>query len=153
VRQIPRLALVLLAVSACTVAIAARTGRPDPDKKPPKEVKKPNLFVRANPAVSFSPARIVVRAEVRGGPNDYEDFYCAGVEWDWGDGTKSENAYDCEPYEAGKSEIRRNFTSEHVFQTSGSYRVQFSLKQRDRIIAATNTQVQVRPGLRDGLPP
>lgn len=147
---LPRLALTFVAAVTGIVAVTAHVTTDD--KKDAKDTKKPALVLRATPAVAFSPARVVVRAEVRGGPNDYEQFYCAGVEWDWGDGTKSENSYDCEPYEAGKSEIRRNFAGEHVYQTSGSYRVQFNLKQRERIVAATNTQIQVRPGLRDGLP-
>ncbi|MFN8057793.1 MAG: hypothetical protein U0Q12_01415 [Vicinamibacterales bacterium] len=136
------------AAAAATSSVATLAAS---DKKA-KDPKKPSLVLKATPAVSFAPAKIVLRAEIRGGPDDYQDFYCATVEWDWGDGTKSENSYDCEPYEAGKSEIRRRFLVEHVYQTSGEYRVQFNLKQRDHVIAATNTQVQVRPGLREGIP-
>src|SRR5262245_22206983 len=69
--------------------------------------KKPSISLKANPPVGFSPLRVHVVAEFRGGDDDYADYYCPSIEWDWGDGTVSENSVDCDPYEAGKSEIRR----------------------------------------------
>lgn len=119
----------------------------------PNKGSRPSLSLKASPSVSFSPAKVTLRAELRGGQNDFETYYCAGVEWDWDDGTKSENAYDCEPFEAGKSEIRRVFTVQHTYDQSGSYRVHFRLKQGNKVVAQINTQVQVRPGLREGLIP
>src|SRR5690242_7034426 len=58
--------------------------------------KKPSLSLKATPAISFAPARIVIVAEVKGGSNDYEDFYCPNVEWDWGDDTTSRADTDCD---------------------------------------------------------
>ena len=116
-----------------------------PDKKP-----KPAIFVRSSPAMGFSPARMVLTAELRGGADDYEEFYCASVEWDWGDDTRSESREDCEPYVAGKSAIKRRFTVDHVFNSSGDFRVEFRLKQKNKIVARGNTDVKVRPGVRDG---
>jgi hypothetical protein len=134
-------------------AQAPRSSGGDPKAKSERD-RRPTLVVRATPAVSFSPARVLFVAELRGGADDYEGFYCAAVEWDWGDGTRSQANYDCEPYEPGKSEIRRRFTNEHVFYTAGSYRVQFRLKRNDKVVAAASTTVQVRPGVRDiGLAP
>ena len=72
------------------------------------------MFV--NVIVSVSPARVVLTAEIVGGANDFEEFYCPTIEWDWGDGTQSESSSDCAPYEAGKSEIKRRFTVEHLFR-------------------------------------
>jgi hypothetical protein len=111
---------------------------------------KPNIAVRASPTVGFSPARVVFTAELKGGADDHEDFYCATVEWEWGDGTRSEARADCEPYEAGKSEIKRRYVTEHMFNTSGDYRVQFRLKQKTRVVGFGSTDVKVRPGIRDG---
>ncbi len=110
---------------------------------------KPSLTLKASPAVAFSPARIVLVAELRGGPNDYEQYYCPGIEWEWGDGTTSENVEDCEPFEPGKSEIRRRWTAEHVYRTAGNYRVVFRLKRRDKTLTIANTRVQIRPGFRE----
>jgi hypothetical protein len=111
--------------------------------------KKPSLSLRATPPVGFSPLRVRFVVEVRGGADDYADFYCPAIEWDWGDGTVSKNSEDCDPYEAGKSTIRRRYSIEHVFRQPGSFQVFFRLKQRDRVIAASSGNVQVRPGVRD----
>ena len=89
--------------------------RQKPEQKADQN-KKPSISLRANPPVGFSPLRVVVTAELKGGADDYEDFYCASVEWDWGDDTKSESKADCDPYEAGKSEIKRRFVAEHTFR-------------------------------------
>jgi len=113
--------------------------------------KKPSLSLRATPPVGFSPLRVRLVVDVRGGSDDYADFYCPGIEWDWGDGTVSGNSEDCDPYQAGKSTIRRRFTIEHVFRQPGSFQVFFRLKQRDRVVAASGANVQVRPGVRDDL--
>ena len=111
--------------------------------------KKPKISVKANPAMAISPARVVVSADINGGPDDYEEYYCAGVEWDWGDDTRSNNSADCDPYEAGKSQIKRRFTADHMYRISGEYRIQFRLKKKDKPIAAANTSVKIRPGLGD----
>jgi hypothetical protein len=100
--------------------------------------------------MGFSPARMVLTAELRGGADDYEEFYCATVEWDWGDDTRSESREDCEPYVAGKSQIKRRFTVDHVFNTAGEFRVEFRLKQKNKVVARGTTDVKVRPGIRDG---
>ena len=111
--------------------------------------KKPSLSLKASPTVSFAPARLVLVAEVKGGPNDYEEFYCPTVEWDWGDFTQSVVEADCDPYEAGKSEIKRRYTVEHRYKNPGGYRIVLRLKKGTRVIASANTQVQVRAGLGD----
>jgi hypothetical protein len=111
---------------------------------------KPSVSVRASPTIGFSPARMVLTAELKGGADDYEDFYCASVEWDWGDDTKSESRADCEPYEAGKSEIKRRFVIDHTYNFSGDYRVQFRLKQKNKVVGSGSADVKIRPGIRDG---
>lgn len=113
------------------------------------EGKKPSLSLKATPPIAFSPARVRVVAEIRGGPDDYEEFYCPTIEWEWGDGTSSENASDCDPYEAGKSSIRRRYSAEHIYRLAGNFKVQFRIKRKDKTIASTSANVQVRPGIRD----
>jgi hypothetical protein len=115
-----------------------------------KKSNKPQVSVKVTPIVGFSPARMVVTAELRGGDDDYQEFYCATEEWDWGDDTRSQAGADCEPYEAGKSSIKRRFTIDHVFNTAGDYRVEFRLKQKNKVVARGTTDVKIRPGIRDG---
>lgn len=112
--------------------------------------KKPSITVRASPNAGFSPLRVTVTAELKGGDNDFSEYYCPTIEWIWGDETRAESTADCDPYEAGKSEIRRRYTVSRIFQTSGNMRVEFRLKQRDKVVGAGSTTVTVRPGLRDG---
>lgn len=114
------------------------------DRKP-----KPSINIRANPTAGFSPLRVVVTAELRGGKNDFEEFYCPSIEWTWGDDTRTESTADCDPYEAGKSEIQRRYTTSKTFQTAGEYRVEFRLKQKSKVVGSGSTTVQVRPGVRD----
>ncbi len=109
--------------------------------------KKPSLSLKATPTVSFAPARVVVVAEVKGGSNDNEEFYCPTLEWEWGDLTTSTAEADCEPYAAGTSEIKRRYTVEHRFKEPGSFRIRLLLKKGTKVISAANTLVQVRPGL------
>ena len=112
--------------------------------------KKPKITVKANPSMGLSPVRVVVTADINGLGNDSEEFYCPAVEWEWGDDTKSSDSADCDPYVAGKSEIKRRFTADHTYQTSGEYQVQFRLKKKDKVIGFGSTVVRVRPGLGDG---
>ncbi|HUF23269.1 MAG TPA: hypothetical protein VMN81_04000 [Vicinamibacterales bacterium] len=108
--------------------------------------KRPKLSLRATPPMAFTPATITLVAELRDGDDDYAEYYCASVEWDWADGTRSESSDDCDPYEAGKSEIRRRFTIQHKYNIEGNYDVQFRLKQRNKVVASARTRVTVRPG-------
>ena len=39
---------------------------------------------------------------------------------------------------------------EHTFNFSGDYRVQFRLKQKNKIVGSGSTDVKIRPGIRDG---
>ena len=111
--------------------------------------KKISLSLKATPPVGFSPLRVRLAVDVRGGSDDYEEFYCPTIEWDWGDGTVSGNSEDCDPYQSGKSSIKRRYSIEHVFRQPGTFQVFFRLKQRDRVIAASSSNIQVRPGVRD----
>ena len=109
--------------------------------------KKPSLSLKASPSIAFAPARVVVVAEVKGGSNDFEDFYCPTLEWEWGDLTTSTAEADCDPYSPGKSEIKRRYTVEHRFKNAGSFRVVLRFKKGDKVVGAANTTIQVRAGL------
>jgi hypothetical protein len=137
------------AVLACLVA-AAPLAVPRAEARAAKDDdKRPRLSLKASPNVSISPSRVVLTAELSGGANDYEELYCATVDWDWGDGTESESTSDCQPYEAGKSEIKRRFTVQHVFR-AGAHKVAFRLKRNDKTVAAAVVTVQVQPGFEEG---
>ena len=129
-------ATALAVMGALAVAHAA-------DQKP----KRPKITIRSSPAMAFTPATLTFTAELKDGDNDFEDFYCAEVEWDWDDGTRSESSDDCEPYEKGKSEIRRRFTVQHKYNIANIYNVKFRLKQRGKVVANATTRVTIKPGM------
>ena len=141
-------AFLLVMAALSTGAAAQKTGKDGKDQKDAND-PRPKVSLRAQPVIAMAPARVVFTAELTGGANDFEDFYCSAVEWEWGDGTKSESSSDCAPYEPGKSEIKRRFTVEHVFR-AGVYRVMFHLKRHDKAVGSATINIQVRPGLRDG---
>jgi hypothetical protein len=135
----------VLTAAAC-LALSAPAAFSAPQKND-KDEQRPKLLLHAQPPVSIAPSRVVLTAEMVGGANDFEEYYCPGVEWDWGDDTRSESTIDCDPYEAGKSEIKRRFTVEHVFRRPGNYKVFFRLKRRGKTVATASANVQVRPGV------
>jgi hypothetical protein len=157
--------------AAIVLSVVVAPASAESPQAPPKQTK-PKLTLKALPPSGITPFRVVVTAELTGGSDDYEDFYCAAVEWDWGDGTKSESKIDCEPYERGKSAITRRFTQDHTYHSvsnmsvaqpdtttaasepgigmmrSVPHRIRFSLKQKSKTVASTNTTVEIRPGIR-----
>lgn len=130
-------------------ALAQGDGQGRDGRGQDKDVTRPEIALKVTPLISFSPAKITVRAEFKGGALDYEPYYCTTILWDWDDGTTSENTPDCTPYEAGKSEIRRYLSNTHVYTMAGRYTVRLRLKKGDRVVGGSATVVQVRPGIRD----
>jgi hypothetical protein len=135
----------VVTAAACLALSAASA--PSALQKNDKDEQRPKLLLHAQPPVSIAPSRVVLTAEMVGGANDFEEYYCPGVEWDWGDDTRSESTIDCDPYQAGKSEIKRRFTVEHVFRRPGNYKVSLRLKRRGKTVANASANVQVRPGV------
>jgi hypothetical protein len=138
----------LLWVSVAGFAVSASLGALAQNDKPSEDPKRPKLTLRTSSTIATSPARLTLTAELVGGANDYQDYYCPTVEWSWGDGTRSESEFDCEPYQAGKSEIRRYFTVQHVFRT-GDYHVTFRLRRRDKELTAVSADLRIQPSLNE----
>lgn len=143
----------LLIAAACfAVVIAASTAFPTgqkPDAAKAPEPKRPKLTLKATPTFGIAPLRVVMTAELEGGSDDFEEYYCPTVIWEWGDGTISESSSDCQPYEAGKSQIKRRYTVEHIYKRSdpsGRTRAYFSLRHRDKEVAAAGINVAIQPG-------
>jgi hypothetical protein len=134
----------------CAAAILLTTGVSAPaqsdDKIEKKEPKRPSLSLKATPGTGMVPIRVSATAEFKGGDDDFQDYYCPAVEWNWGDGTVSQEAKDCEPYEAGVSQVRRRFTGSHTYKRAGAFRITFRLKHRDRVLTSQTTIVRLLGG-------
>ena len=141
-RALPLVCIVLMGA-------AALVAQDDKGDSKDKKEKRPSLSLKATPPIAFSPANIVVTAELKGGSDSDDELYCPSLEWDWGDGTKSESNADCEPFEAGKSSIKRRFTATHTYNMADNYRVLLRLRRGSKTIVGGNTNIQVKPGFRD----
>ena len=129
-----------------TALVSAQRSDQNKDSARQTEAKRPKISLRAQPPVGVAPFRVVFTGELQGGADDFEEYYCPTVEWEWGDLTTSESTLDCDPYEAGKTQIKRRFTIEHTYRNAGSYKVYFHLKRKDKSLAAASTTIQVQPG-------
>ena len=114
-----------------------------------KDEGRPKAVLRVNPAVIFPPARLVATLELTEGANDYRDYYCPKIEWIWGDGTESELSQDCDPYEAGKSKIRRRYTADHNYRGDpmggpSSFDVTFRMKQGSKVVMSQRQTIRVQ---------
>jgi hypothetical protein len=131
-------------------AILLATGGPVPaqsdEKGEKKEAKRPSLSLKATPGTGMVPVRVTATAEFKGGDDDFQEYYCAAIEWNWGDGTVSQAANDCDPYESGVSQIRRRFTQSHTYKRPGAFRIVFRLKNRERVLTSQTTLVRLLGG-------
>jgi hypothetical protein len=140
----------LLAALVTASPLAQKNSKNDKDKDAKTaSADRPKLTLIARPALAIAPARVVLTAELVGGANDFEEYYCPSVRWEWGDLSSSESGLDCPPYEEGKTEIKRRFTIEHNFDRAGSYKVYFRMRHGSKEVAATSITIKLQPGAHD----
>jgi hypothetical protein len=132
-------------VGVLVLAVAASAGAGD------KKEKKPGLDLRSTPRFAFSPARILFTAELKGG-DDVEELYCPEVEWEWGDGGKSTQESDCDPWVPGSTKIVRRYTGNHTYQYAGLYRVKITLRRSGKDIMTQSLNLTIRAGVGDPSP-
>lgn len=106
------------------------------------KIKKPRLDLRASPRMAMSPVNVVLIAELVGG-EEVEEFYCPGLEWEWGDGGRSAYESDCPPFEPGV-EFTRRFSATHAYLRPGEYEVKVKLRRADRSLAVARVNITVR---------
>ena len=108
--------------------------------------QKPKLSLRSTPKIGFAPIEILFIGELKGGEDNYEEFYCPTVEWDWDDNTVSSSTPDCDPYEPNKSKIQRHFFVRHKFNYGGRYEIRLHLKKGREIVTSSQTVIQLQSG-------
>ncbi|HTL03094.1 MAG TPA: hypothetical protein VL243_12730 [Vicinamibacterales bacterium] len=141
-QQLNRVAI----LSAASLFAAGAVLIAQSDPKPKTEPKRPQISMKATPASGMVPVRVVGMVELKGGDDDFEEYYCPTIEWNWDDGTVSESSNDCEPYERGKSVIKRKYTVTHPYRQGGRYRITFKLKQKSKVVGGANAVVQLLGG-------
>jgi hypothetical protein len=131
-----------VAVGALCLTVGAVSLGGQKDEKP----RRPKIMLKAQPTMGRAPLRVILSAELTGGSDDFEEYYCPTIMWEWGRGNASESTSDCPPYEPGKSVIKRRYTVEHVFRNFGTFRVYFNLIHRDREVGNASINIVVSPG-------
>lgn len=142
IRFHPRPALLVLASLLAAFGAATYAA----DQKEPTKHERPSLSLKLNPRTAMAPAAVTAAVELKGGSDNFEEYYCATIEWDWDDGSRSETTPDCEPYDEATSEIRRRYTVQHNYRRGGFYRVSFRLKKKDKVLAVVTSTVQISGG-------
>jgi hypothetical protein len=135
--------------AALVAALFAASALPSAggDETKEKKGKKPGLELRATPRFAFSPAEILLTAELKGG-DDVEELYCPEVEWEFGDGDKSTQEADCDPW-TPTTKMERRFTVHHVFKFAGAYVIRVTLRKSGKDLMTQTYQLSVRAGLGD----
>jgi hypothetical protein len=149
-RSVPVLAKLAVAIAALSLLTPALALAPAAEEKEAKKGKKPGLELRMTPRFGFSPLPVLFTAELKGG-DDVEELYCPEVEWEWGDGGKSTQEADCDPWTEA-SQIQRRFTANHTYRFAGLYRVKVTLRKSGKPILSQTQQLTVRAGLGDMSP-
>jgi hypothetical protein len=131
---------------ALSLAVPAVVGAEEHSHKE----KKPGLDLRVTPRFAFSPASVMLTGELKGG-DDVEELYCPEVEWDWGDGGKSVQEADCDPWRPGMT-IQRRYNANHTYPFAGVYRIKMTLRKAGKSLVSQSVSLTVRPGLGDTTP-
>jgi hypothetical protein len=110
------------------------------------DVSEPDLVLRASPRWSFAiPGQggsTLLTAEIVG--PETEEYYCPEVVWIWGNGTRSTEESDCEPFETRSTfprVFRRRVASPGRVQP---YWVCVELRKADQKIDRSCTKYSVR---------
>jgi hypothetical protein len=137
--------IVALVSALCVASPALALSGGDETKE--KKGKRPALELRATPRFAFSPAEIMLTAELKGG-DDVEELYCPEIEWEFGDGDKSTQEADCDPW-TPTTKLERRFTVHHVYKFAGAYLIRVKLRKSDKDLMIQTMQLSVRAGLGD----
>ena len=112
------------------IFIAGCSARSDPQGSSAASSDQPNLIITAAPRQGFTPLRITFRGELQGVDSNDEKYYCLQEIWDFGDGAKSSEKPNCDPY-SPDSNVKTEFFKEHVYEKEGRYTVRFFLGEED----------------------
>ena len=110
--------------------------------------KKPQLRLRAIPAMAMAPVEVTLLIDLEGG-DDLEDFYCPEIEVEWGDGAKSVQESDCPPFEPGTA-ITRHYSLSHAFRRGGFFEARVRLRRAGKTVTSAQANITVQSGLGEG---
>ena len=112
-----------------------------PYASPGEKEKTVAVSLKAMPRVSPAPARILFTIELEGGAD--ADVYCATLEFDWGDGTKTSQAGECPAFVPGETPVERFYEVEHTYNRKGRPVVKLSLLKDGKPLARASVNIVV----------
>ncbi len=130
-------------VAPLVALLAVSAPLPSGPLQKPADQQRASLSLRPAAAFAVAPARVQMTGHLQGSVTNDERYYCPTVRWEWGDGTASEETWDCQPFQANKSEVRRSFAGEHTYRTGGRYTVTLVLKKAKKVIATAVTWLSI----------
>lgn len=110
--------------------IAGCSGRSAPQDSSAASSDGARLTINAAPRQGFTPLRVTFRGELEGIAANDEEYYCLQEIWDFGDGAKSSEKPNCDPYSA-ESKVKTEFFMDHVYEKAGRYTVRLMLGEED----------------------
>jgi hypothetical protein len=132
--------LMRFAVAAVGLALLGAVSVSAAEKK--VENKGTRVSLRAAPRVAAAPATVVFNVELTGG-EDGEDLYCPVLEWEWGEGTTSEEEEECPPFEAGHTQVQRRFTTSHEYRDRANPKVTVTVRKGDRVLGTDSVSLVI----------
>jgi len=122
-------------MTSLALVLLLAAGKPKVELKPTPQFALLGIGSRASATVRF-------RLSVKDAGN--EDFYCPRVEWEWEDGTRSEEESDCPEFaSAAPADHDKSWTKSHAFWEPGSHVIRARLYKGDRLIRTIETKVEV----------
>lgn len=110
---------------------------------PPKP-KKPTLTLRVLPRFGRVTTSFLFTAILEGG-SDSEALHCLVAEWSFGSDDTSVADPECEPFEAGKTKLERQYGMERRFASEGQKTVTVTLRKGDKVVARATATLRVLP--------
>ena len=128
--------------AAAVVGLALLGAIPASAAEKKVENKGTRVSLRAAPRVAAAPATVVFNVELTGG-EDGEGLYCPVLEWEWGDGTHSEEEEECPPFEAGHTPIQRRFTTSHEYRDHANAKVTVTVRKGDHVLGKDSVSLVI----------
>lgn len=88
------------------------------------------LNLSPSPRQGFAPLHVTLQANLEGASANDQKYYCLQEEWDFGDGAKSTEKPNCDPFNAD-SKIKTEFFVDHMYEREGNYTVRLVLGQEN----------------------
>jgi len=123
-RNLLIIALLLLCLS-CSSRPASQQETPD---RTSGDLK---LILNAAPRQGFAPLRVSFEGNLSGAETNDRKYYCLQEEWDFGDGAKSTEKPNCDPF-GPDTKIKTEFFVDHVFEKEGNYTIKLALGEEGK---------------------